>query len=281
LSGSSARATGEVEHRPVFILGSPRSGTTAIMQALANSSEYTAFPEGHVFDILARFDDTIADFYKQKNRYHVPDKSNRRIMLDVIDREYMQQLIWQVLRQIADDVFPTGLWLDKTPGTDTIALAPTFREIWPQSRFIFMKRRGIDNVLSRLRKFRYESAWTPTFLEHCEDWAGTMSLWRRVRAQLDGCYIEVDQYEMAVRPAMIARKIGDFLGLDAPAMRSLGGLLKEIRPEKTVASEEVLALEDTGWSTENIETFRSVCEPVMAAFGYSLGKSYFSSAPER
>lgn len=47
--------------------------------------------------------------------------------------------------------------------------SPIVKELWPSSVFVFAKRRGIENVISRTRKFLGES-----LENHCADWARNM-----------------------------------------------------------------------------------------------------------
>src|ERR1700691_4163884 len=88
-----------------------------------------------------------------------------------------------------------------------IYAAPVFTQMWPSAVFVFAKRRAIENILSRTRKFP-----SVPFKDHCASWSEAMSAWRSVR---DGGVqaIEVDQFDLAHHPAREAERLGAFLDL--------------------------------------------------------------------
>jgi len=55
------------------------------------------------------------------------------------------------IRKLANQPFSSAHWVDKTPNLDIVRSADILYRIWPEAKFIYMKRRGIENVMSRLR----------------------------------------------------------------------------------------------------------------------------------
>jgi hypothetical protein len=254
--------------QPVFILGSVRSGTSAITTALACGTRYVGFREGQVFDLLHQIQECARGFYMDKHS----SLQNDTVMLRYVPLEYITDLLGSAFRDLADRLFSSRYWVDKTPNVDMIRLAPTLLRVWPKARFIYMKRRGIDNLMSRLRKFPD----TVTFRTHCADWAQSMRAWEEVRPKLGDQGIEIDQHDMLSEPQIVAQRVGNFLELNHAEILSLGVQLQDRTLERTAASvHDTPALCDTGWTCEQITIFLNLCGPTMRMFGYGVEKSYF------
>ncbi len=259
------------DHRPVFILGSARSGTSAVAQGLLSATPYRGFGEGHFFDLLAHLAVASDRFYAAKGQ----DWSGERpTMAARIDRDFANGGIDSIAMQAARATFPGGLWLDKTPNTDMIHLAPRFARIWPGARFIFMRRRAIDNIASRLRKFGYD------FARNCEEWAASMEAWLSVRDGLGDRAIELDQITLLGAPEQAAAEIGALLDLTAVQRTRLAQQFTVERPEQTAGdAADPLSLDSMGWPAPWLEAFERRCGPMMRAYGYGTGTAYFESAP--
>jgi hypothetical protein len=149
---------------------------------------------------------------------------------------------------------------------------PILHRIWPSARFIFAKRRGLENIVSRVVKFPRHD-----FTYHCVNWAGTMAAWRQVRAEhpeLPG--VEVDQRDISEAPAETARMIGEFLELDPPAQERMSATMTRDRPQETRpgSAARVLTLEETGWTEEQMKIFERECGAQMRAYGYTTDARY-------
>lgn len=250
--------TTDPEHRPVFILGSARSGTSAITEALLASTGYEGYSEGHFFDVLAPLGVALRAYNVTKG-----EERARKTAAARFAPSFVEDGLASIAIDAARQLFPLGLWLDKTPYTNMIHLAPRFRQIWPNARFIFMKRRGVDNVLSRLRK------WDGDFPRHCRDWAGAMQAWLSVRDGLRGASLELDQLTLAHEPERGASEVATLLGLSDVEQARMAQALARERPQRTGENVgETVALKDTGWSAEWMLMFREMCGPMMAAFAY-------------
>ncbi len=164
------------------------------------------------------------------------------------------------------------MWLDKTPGAAMINTSPHLREVWPEARFVFMKRRGIENVMSRIKKFPIL-----TFEENCRAWALDMQCWMSVRTTLSGCTIEIDQRFMWMQPDKVASALASFLYLQPEEAAALGQALALDQPERT--SERLgasISLASAGWTRQQQEAFLCICEPTMDQFGYTLDEQYLA-----
>ena len=248
------------EHRPVFILGAARSGTSAVAHALLTAAGYEGNEEGHLFDMLAplvagarRFDASKAD----------ERLAGRNTTVARVPPEFIDDGLAFIAITAARLLFPTGRWLDKTPYIDMVFLAPRFRRIWPNARFVFMKRRAIENIASRMRKFDFD------FAHNCREWATIMEAWLAAREKLSGAAVELDQIDVARAPDQAAERLAGLLGLSETEQGRVAQLLRSERPQQTgVAIAEEKGLEDMGWRPDWVSTFREVCGPIMAAYGY-------------
>jgi hypothetical protein len=153
-------------------------------------------------------------------------------------------------------------FLDKTPGIPMIRAVPFVAECFPGARFIYLRRNGISNVLSRIAKFG------GPFDRHCADWAAAMDVWAELRTKLRH-YLEVDQEAMLEQPASVARKVADYLG--APeAADGIAARFATGRREHTGAGVTHAALATTGWTEEETRIFRRICAATMQREGYLL-----------
>ena len=187
-----------------------------------------------------------------------------------MDNEKIKRAMALVLKTFQELAQPAEPWVDKTPGTDMYFAAPYIQEFWPTAKFIFAKRRGIENIVSRMKKFP-----DAPFADHCEDWASTMSGWRVLRdTGLD--YVEIDQMDIARQPMTAAKRLVAFLDLPRRAIDAIAYEMANSRPEATGAEGpgKIYSLDSTGWTDEQIGVFRKTCSTEMAAFGYSYDESY-------
>jgi hypothetical protein len=247
---------------PTFILGSVRSGTSAVMHALREGAGIRGFNEGvfaHLMPVLLSAVDTHYRTFIRKPT----------TMLGSVPRGFLEAGIKNLFGRAYIETMGAGRWLDKTPGGPQMVNAcPALLEIFPAAKFIFCRRRGIENILSRQRKYPDHA-----FELHCNGWAKTMEAWIAVKPALAGCAVEVDQRDMAIRPEAVADTVCALLGLSPTESEGFLRVLRDHRIEQTrpAQDETPISLSETGWSLEEQETFRRICGPMMQAFGYGTG----------
>ncbi len=251
---------------PVFIVGSPRSGTSALVNALM-SVGYRGYNEGNflpLMSIVARVID---------NHFAAFGKPNPKVLTAQIDRERLQDGIERIFKQLTDSAHPYPLWFDKSGHAEMIPAIPTLRRLWPDAVYVFCKRRGIENVASRLKKFPAQG-----FERHCAGWAKTMAAWRSLRPQLSAISVEVDQQDLIRDTEATSSKISELLELDAQQLRTLTKAFKSRRPQETErgSAEQTHSLETIGWSESQLSVFRQHCGTEMEAYGYAMGSEYYA-----
>ena len=254
--------------RPVFILGAKRSGTSAVTQALLRSGRYAGQEEGHLLGLAGRLIELVEQHY-EVNETEVTQQRNTFITR--VPERYFFDSIKGVFAHLAEQVFPSGYWIDKTPNSAMVQLAPMLKEIWPKAKFVFMKRRGIENLVSRSAKFP-ETA----FRERCEDWRNVMEAWLRVRDGLGRDAIEVEQLDLVREPERVADDLIRFLAIPAAEAAGFREALASDRPERTAKTfGQVYDFETAGWSASEIKKFKEICGAMMAVYGYGYGERYY------
>jgi len=255
----------KLSRNPVFIVGSPRSGTSATVDALL-AAGYQGFREGNFLSLAYRISSDI------DHHFRVFDIGTTEVLMGCVDKEALKRKINDLFCSIVNALNPRDLWFDKTGGAEMIRFLLPVLEMWPTAVVIFSKRRGIENVVSRLRKFPAVS-----FEQHCTDWAKTMAAWRQIRQTLSADrFLEVDQYDMIRQPSSISSALARFLDLDRDRERAMEAMLQSTRAQETEAGSatQLRTLDAAGWSDGQKEIFLKHCAAEMTAFGYTLGADY-------
>ncbi len=255
---------------PLFVVGSPRSGTSILVRALQRSG-YSGFNEGNflslIHPLLRDIDRHFATF----------GTDNPQVLTSRIDRQGLKDVVARQVVNAALAQYETPVWLDKTGNPEMIEIIPIMRRLLPTSHFIFAKRRAIENLVSRVVKFPKHS-----FEYHCNDWARNMAAWRKLKeAHPNVPAIEVDQHDISEQPSATAQKIAQFLGLTAEAQATLERTFRSERPQQSEpgSAQRTLSLQSTGWSAEQLRIFNECCGEQMRAFGYSTDAHYRSEVP--
>lgn len=257
----------ETKPKPIFILGSGRSGTSILTAALKSGAGIPGFNEGHFLPLVSRIVSVTEQYFHSKRKLR---SDNRHLIAHVNQGEFKAKLI-EVFRDQCERICPEGTWLDKSPGSAMIEAVPYLSSAWPRARYIFAKRRGIENLISRLKKFPHVS-----FERHCIMWAECMEAWLKVRETVQDSSIEIDQRDIALYPERTAMRIGKLLKLDSGQVSRLQSSFTIKRPQSTGGqeSEEALDIRESGWTVEQLECFRKHCGEVSIRFGYTETSDY-------
>jgi hypothetical protein len=146
--------------RPILVVGCPRSGTTALFELLARSTELRSIHnEGHI----------LWDAY-----HHPSDRvwgSDALGAKDVGERE--RAYIHLAIRMFAR----RGRFVDKTP--ESCLRIPYLLELFPDASFVFLRRRPEDNVSSLMSGWKARPRFVKYHLPEPLDGLGPLSgnLW--------------------------------------------------------------------------------------------------------
>lgn len=253
---------------PVFILGAARSGTSAICLALEKGSRYQGFAEGHVFDVAIRLINAVHAHFDWKSPWITPEIL-AGYHLGRIDYSQFHDTVLEMLKSLALG-FTSPYWIDKTPTYQMIASVPILAQAWPNAKFVFMKRRGLEVIRSRSRKFA-----AMQFQNACNDWSLIMSGWRTVRDMIPARFLEVDQYHMATNPEQTANNLGKLLHLDSTEITAIAHQLRKQRPESTGPADNIVSdPAELKWNPEQMNMFLEKCGREMVEYGYAYDSSY-------
>ena len=226
---------------------------------------YHGFREGNFISLYA----TLLPVMER--HFATYSNGNREVLASVVDRDRLRHDIGDVFKNTTDALNLAAPWFDKTGNPEMLTILPSLKAMWPGAVFIFARRRGIENVVSRMRKFPEYP-----FEYHCRDWARNMAVWREVAPQLpDGCATEVDQQDMVRHPDRVAERLATLLELDGTdAMRTV---LERNRPQQTSegSAARIENLASIAWTPEQVDVFTRVCGPQLEAYGYSLDDRYW------
>ena len=258
------------EQHPVFILGPARSGTSALALGLLTCRRYEGSGEGHLLPLAQQMLRLISTYYNDRLELTQDDT-----VLRSVDRTAFERMVVRGFVQLTRALFPTGHWLDKTPTAEMVRVAPLMQQIWPNARFIFLRRRVVENILSRKRKFPQN-----TLENHYLDWVDVLSAWHGVRTSLGSAALELDQLEMALEPVVVAGKIAAFLKMPAQEAREFTEFLASERPEQTSAAVGMVStIDDLQLAPDVLRELRKACDPVMKLYGYGYHATYYEDRP--
>jgi len=254
---------------PVFIVGSPRSGTSILTSALL-AAGYNGYREGNFLTLLQVLNtalDRHRDIYGQ---------GKGPVLAIEMNWPGLKNDIFAVLKRHVDALNPVSPWVDKTGNPEMIEAVPQILHMWPTAVFIFAKRRAIENIVSRLQKFPGHS-----FEYHCRDWARNMAAWRTARETPGLQAIEIDQQEIVRAPSLVAADLARFLGTNPEQREKIRRTFATDRPQQTDSGSaaRVLSLDSVGWTAQQQDTFRRLCGPELEQFQYSTTQSYWTLPP--
>jgi hypothetical protein len=251
---------------PIFVVGSPRSGTSILIDGLI-AAGYKGFREGNFLPLIRAFERAI------DHHFRAFGDASDKVLAGKIDRQRFTDQIYSVFKQHVEELNPEVPWMDKSGNPEMIQAIPVLLRLWPDAGFIFAKRRGIENIASRLKKFPSHS-----FEYHCRDWTANMSAWRLIR-DLPGLQaIEMDQQDMAQNPEKAALDLAHFLNTDELAAARITLTFSRERPQQTEegSATRTLDLNLVNWTSEQTDMFMRLCWNEMQSYGYSLTQDYWA-----
>lgn len=254
---------------PIFILGPHRSGTSHLRKSISGALNIPSFTEGYIWPVLTGANQSM-DHVLNGILGGEDNEVGKNFTIKQFGRKTILERLSIALDKLHQEKLGTSQWLDKTPGEEMIRSLPIIADYYPEARFIFMQRNGIDNVLSRARRFRRQP-----FDKHCKDWAASVISWQQLKSQLSKDYfLEIDQRHMAEDPAKLADRLAIFLEIaDQDKIAKLVELLSgqtENTSERSLDASVRLFLEDSGWEETKVFDFLFYCYAAMKKMQYPV-----------
>jgi hypothetical protein len=234
----------------LFLMGSPRSGTSQLGSTLTKVLGLPWLGEGHAAPLFSSAANALSGDIGAENG-----------LVRYMARQNFRQIAIEAAKSAYFYMHGSASFVDKTPGVKMIMAAPFLNECFPESRFVFQRRNPVGNVLSRMVKFG------GSFEAHCRDWASAMNEWLKIRALLPH-YVEIQQEDMLEAPGRVAKMLAEYIGLPECADRICQSL-KADSLERTGAGVGQTDRLRAGWTSDQVKTFEEICGPAMRAFGYT------------
>lgn len=271
-----------VDAEPIFVLGSVRSGTSVTVQALKNGAGIPGHNEGNVAALMQRMLDQVEEYFRKLSDDYLSLPDHHTIAN--LRQEWLETLVINYFSDVYARFLGDGQWVDKSPDSYLFApmvrSAPRMLEMFPKAKFIFCARRGIENILSRMKKFPHIP-----FGYQCRSWAHTFEEWGKVRDVIgrDRC-LEVYQRDIAINPQKVARALQQFLALSDEQREGMVRVFTGRRYEQTQVAREhrEISIEETPWDEGHRAAFIRWCHPMMKAAGFDLeGQTHELNVPIR
>jgi thioesterase domain-containing protein len=261
------------ERRPVFVLGSARSGTSAVCGALRVGAGFFGWSEGHLFPALLGLLRAFQETWDAACEPGMGATPSETALGHADGYAFLNEIVRGCDRLYGTWTEQSGAsrWVDKTPDSAMMLAAPLLQHIYPQSRIVLTHRHPIKFVLSVLRKFPMIA------LEKAiAAWSECGRTWHEVRQQLDpDRYLELSQASLSLQTDQTVGRLSRFLGLTSEQAAGVGAYLRRERPEGTGSSEDRLDLflEDMTWPEEVKDRCLEAWEELASGWGYRLTRS--------
>jgi len=257
--------TTEQIQKPAFLFGSTRSGTSILTAALKDCTPYKGFPEGHIVGLFKELNNAVNNYFEQSTRA----LSNSANFIHHLSAEYVSDRLCEVIRRAYSDFHQGPHFVDKTPRLSTLHQLADIKKIWPDVRFIYCKRRAIENVASKIRKWP-----TVPFASHCRMWEMHMSKWLEIRDSFGDITLVIDQLSICRFPQKVADAIGKHLNLAPEEVNAISNYFRTNTPEQTGIIDAVYDLDTIEWSVPKKRMFKKICQPIMNTYGYTTDTRY-------
>jgi hypothetical protein len=254
-ASAPSEVSGE-EGLKVFIVGSPRSGTSVLLRAIASVFKLPRRGESHVVPGVAR---VIHGFRQYSEGF--ADAPAGLLIKDFPIRRFEDSVFEQV-RDFYRTVYPTGEWVDKTPSDEAVYSAGLIRRLFPDAKIIVTKRNGIEVVDSFRRKFH------APFENAARNWVSVMQGIEQL-ALTDPDILVVDQFDFTNTSLDVGKQIAAYLGQPKYGTK-IARFFQNDREDKLSKHNwsRQATLDDVQWSDAEKRLFLDVCGETMARFGY-------------
>jgi hypothetical protein len=222
-------------HAPVFVLGSPRSGTTLLYDMLLSAGGFAVYlAESNVFNLLSpRF----GDFGSRASRGKILEAwlSSKLFRASGLEAEQIRRRILQdcrsagdFLRIVMEDICRmqgAARWAENSP--EAMLYLPLIKELIPDALILHIIRDGRD-VATSLGKLRYVRPfpWEKLYsVVGCGIyWEWILQQGREFGRTLGGDYMEVRFERLLAQPQETLDRIGGFIhqSLDYATIQRVG-----------------------------------------------------------
>jgi hypothetical protein len=259
---------------PVFVIGSPRSGTTALGHALNEHPEFWASKESYVLHQLygrGRADRVWQHHWKRMNPSWLRTQE--------VERSEFLGFLGLGLNALYTSRSGGRRWVDPTPLNtlmvdDLADMFPTasFLNLVRDGRFVVRSMGGFREMVERQHVEPIPAdelpQWTGDFRFACETWAEYVETGRRFEAAHPERCLTIRNEDLAAEPDAGFARIHDFLGAgadDGPARFFAGARVNSSFPRSAKSCDSPTA----DWHSERRQAFAEIAGAALVQAGYA------------
>lgn len=267
--------------RPLFVVGSHRSGTTMLRLMLNSHPQLTMPPESHFIPwAYSRFrermeTDSFLRFLQSQERFRDWDLSPTLVRSRLAPDMSVATALAVVFETYAAREGKSR-WGDKTP--DYVLCLPLLLKLFPDAQVVHLIRDGRDVAASFLARSESRSIWSASY-----HWTSRVIVGRRDGKQLPASqYLEIRYEDLVESPERWLREICAFADLPfSEEMLKYSGRVEGAVPERFQNRWERLKQPPTpgarNWRTElsphEIAVFEATGGELLTELGYERGVS--------
>ncbi len=267
-------------NNPVFVVGSGRSGTSVLLQALGKHKQILALPGEAPFYTSVGGDTYLFEFAENSEYYTNSLNVKKTYFYNAFKRIGFESAAGQYygLTHIINTIIKTrkNLFSIKYFGVKTFPSEKPFKGLnflFPKAKYIYIARSGIDvvNSMSKYHGFKERN-----FQTHCEAWTNEAMKYRYL-IKADNC-IFVRHEDLVENPTTFFEKIFDFMALPLDQKVVEFVTTTVVHPldkgdrKNTDAKAEFKARTSPyfQWTLEQKELFNAICGDMMVEIGYTI-----------
>lgn len=276
-------ATAKFINRPIFIVGASRSGTIVLLKAMGRHSRILSTPSedpfitdiGGMISSLEFCDEVEKQYYRETlriSRDYLYGRLRRLALESALGPHYGLRYLAKQFLSGKVNLSANQYWCTKTfPGKNN-ALA--LQKLYPEARFIWILRNGVNVVYSRCRFPAFRDL---PFEEHCRHWRDTIGRFSYL-LELPGAAV-VHQEELVDDPDRVFRRIFDTLRIEYDPKPTEYALTHHVHPLADESTSRGVDIKKTlterppanhDWTQEQIGIFKDICGETMRLAGYGM-----------
>jgi len=257
-------------YNQVFILGSPRSGTTFLASLLTNT-RYGAPPETHFITKYLKNINGYGDLsntanFKKLLKHILSERPVQQWKLDFDLQDFhtevapdfsYENIVNCLMRKRNDGQNNSNYWGDKTPSY--LSELTLLQSLFPNAKYLYIFRDGRDVALSLLKK-----PWGPHNIHECANYWDRQNSQQNLLKKLEseGSLLAIKYEELLILPNAVISKIYNFLEEEISDM--------EIKELETHANKNNSYKWKKTMTARQLRVFEAVAGKTLKNLGYQV-----------